>query len=59
MIYTAKELMGILKIKESLCYKLLREGKIKAFKMGCDWKIPKQSLEDYIKSQMEEQNNNE
>ncbi|SET38383.1 DNA binding domain-containing protein, excisionase family [Natronincola peptidivorans] len=52
MIYTAKELMEILKIKESLCYKLLREGEIKAFKMGSDWKIPKQSLEEYIARQL-------
>ena len=48
MIYNTKELMQILKVKESMCYKILNSGEIKAFKMGSSWKIPKKSVEDYI-----------
>lgn len=33
-------------------YKLLRSGEIKAFRVG-SWKIPAQSVRDYIKKQCE------
>lgn len=55
MIYTAHEVMEILRIKQSMVYKLLKEGHIKAFKMGSDWKIPEAALEEYIKKMMEGQ----
>jgi excisionase family DNA binding protein len=43
--------MDILRIGRSQCYSLLRKGKIKAFKIGKKaWKIPRESLEDYISS---------
>lgn len=53
MVYNTKELMKVLKIKDSQCYKLLNSGEIEAFKMGSDWKIPKKSVEKYIKKQID------
>ena len=47
-----EEVMEYLNIGKSTLYKLLRSGKITSFKIGKVWKIPRQSVEDYIKKQM-------
>lgn len=47
-----EEVMEYLNIGKSTLYKLLRNGEITSFKIGKVWKIPRQSVEDYIKKQM-------
>ena len=47
-ILTIFELAEILKIGNTQAYRLVRTGKIKAFKSGKDWKIPKQTVIQYI-----------
>ena len=47
-----EEVMEYLNIGKSTLYKLLRSGDITSFKIGKVWKIPRQSVEDYIKKQM-------
>lgn len=47
-----EEVMEYLNIGKSTLYKLLRSGEITSFKIGKVWKIPRQSVEDYIKKQM-------
>lgn len=47
-ILTIPELSEILKIGNTQAYHLVRSGKIKAFKEGKDWKIPKNALIKYI-----------
>ena len=47
-----EEVMEYLNIGKSTLYKLLRNGEITSFKIGKVWKIPGQSVEDYIKKQM-------
>ena len=37
--------------EETLLYNLLRNGKIKGFKIGSCWKIPKKAVDDYISSE--------
>ena len=48
-ILDINDLSEILKVGSSHAYKLVREGKIHAFKSGKDWKIPKVSVIKYIK----------
>ena len=36
---------------EVMDYNLLRNGKIKGFKIGSCWKIPKKAVDDYIASE--------
>ena len=47
-----EEVMEYLNIGKSTLYKLLRSGEIISFKIGKVWKIPRQSVEDYIKNKI-------
>ncbi len=47
-IYTVYDIMDILKIGENTAYRLLNEGKIKAFRIGKSWRIQEKSLQEYI-----------
>ena len=38
------------KIGMTQAYKIIRTGKLKGYKEGKDWKIPKQSLSKYVLS---------
>ena len=44
---TVEELCELLKIGFNAAYALLNEGKIKAFRNGRTWRIPKQAVIDY------------
>ena len=50
-ILTVSELAEALKVGSTQAYLLVRSQKIKAFKEGKDWKIPKCSIIQYIKDQ--------
>lgn len=47
-IITIDELCEILDIGRSTAYSLLRDKKIKAFKIGRDWRIPLKAVKEYI-----------
>ena len=51
-ILTITELSEALKIGSTQAYKIVRSGDVKAFKEGKDWKIPKISLETYIREKI-------
>lgn len=48
---TIEDLCMILSIGHNTAYNLLKSHKLKAFRMGRIWKIPKLAVEDYILSQ--------
>lgn len=48
LILTPEEVSEVLRIGMNRTYSLLRTGKIKAFREGRTWKIPKVSLMEYI-----------
>lgn len=50
-ILTIEDLAEALKIGTTQAYKLVRSGKIKAFKEGKDWKISKTALITYVREQ--------
>lgn len=47
-LITVEELCEELLIGKNLAYKLLANGTIKGFRIGRIWKIPRQSLNDFI-----------
>lgn len=47
-ILSAEEAAEALKIGENAIYKLLNEGKLNAYKNGRTWRIPKESLKEYV-----------
>ena len=50
-IWTTDEVMDYLLVGRNTLYNLLRKGKIKGFKIGSCWKIPKKAVDDYIASE--------
>ena len=50
-ILTVSELAEALKVGSTQAYRVVRSQKIKAFKEGKDWKIPKTSVIQYITDQ--------
>lgn len=50
-LITVDELCESLMIGKNLAYRLLNSGEIKCFKINRIWKIPRSSVNEYIKSQ--------
>ena len=48
-LITTDELCELLMIGKNTAYALLNSGKIKAFRIGRHWKIPKCAVYQYIK----------
>lgn len=51
-ILTREEVMEILKIGRSTFYKLLQNGELKGFKEGNRYKVPAESIDEYISKKM-------
>lgn len=51
-ILTREEVMEILKIGRSTFYKLLQNGELKGFKEGNRYKVPVDSIEEYVDKRM-------
>lgn len=52
-IFTREDVMEILKIGRSTFYKLLQTGKLKGFKEGNRYKVPAESIEEYVDKRMQ------
>lgn len=50
-IITIAELCEVLMIGRNRAYELLESGEIKAFRLGRPWKIPRLSVENYLRKQ--------
>lgn len=51
-LITVEELQELLDIGKNTAYTLLKENKIKSFKIGRNWKIPRKSVDAYITEQI-------
>jgi len=51
-IMTVKECQNILKIGKNTLLKLISSGEIEAFRIGNRWKIPKESVIEFIKHRL-------
>lgn len=47
-VLTAEEAAGALRVGYNALYSLLSSGKLKAYKNGRVWRIPKESIKEYI-----------
>jgi excisionase family DNA binding protein len=47
-IVTVEEMMELLNIGKNTAYKLLENGEVKAFRLGNKWKVPRESINNYI-----------
>ena len=51
VLITVDELCELLMVGKNAAYKLLNSGTIKSFRIGRAWKIPRESLNEFIKQQ--------
>jgi len=51
MILSPAEAAELLYVGKNTIYRLIADGEIKCFKVGRIWKIPKESLIEYIRNQ--------
>lgn len=51
-LITIDELCEILMIGKNAAYRLLKSGEIKCFRIGRIWKIPRDSLNNFIRYQV-------
>ena len=51
-LMTIEELCETLMVGKNAAYDLLKSGAIKCFRIGRKWKIPRDSLNEYIKRQV-------
>ena len=49
-VLTIREMMDMLAIGKNTAYKLIREGKVKSFRLANSYKILRKSVEEYIYS---------
>lgn len=47
-IYTLEECSNILKVTKRTLYNYIKNGKLKAVKMGKYWRVPEQVLQEFI-----------
>ena len=48
--YTTKEVQEILRLHNRTINRYCKSGKLKAFKIGNDWRIPETALQDFLKA---------
>lgn len=51
-VLTVEELCEILKVGQNAAYTLLNSGELKAFRNGRVWRIPKQTVIEYVSRQI-------
>lgn len=52
IIYTVNDLMDILQISRRTVLKYIKETKIRAFKIGYEWRITKKHLDEFIEKNL-------
>ncbi len=50
-LLTSEQVAEILKIGKNALYELLASGSLKAYRNGRVWRIPRQAVEEYIRTQ--------
>jgi excisionase family DNA binding protein len=55
---TLEEVAAFLRVSPSTVYRLLRQHRIPAFKMGSDWRFNQNSIEQWIAAREGENSNN-
>lgn len=47
-VYTLEELVDVLQVTRRTLYNYIREGKLKAVKMGKYWRVTEKQLEEFL-----------
>jgi excisionase family DNA binding protein len=49
-VMTVRDVAAYLSVHKSTIYRLLREGRIPAFKVGSDWRFNRESIDEWRKA---------
>ena len=55
MVLTLEEVADFLHVHPSIVYRLLKNRRIPAFRMGSDWRFNQESIEQWVKKLEDEQ----
>jgi excisionase family DNA binding protein len=47
-VFTVRELAGYLRVHQTTVYRLLKEHKLPAFRVGADWRFNRQAIERWM-----------
>lgn len=47
-LYTLKEVEAILKVTQRTLYNYIKSGKLKAIKLGKEWRVREEDLNDFL-----------
>ncbi len=53
-IYTLKEIQELLQVTGRTLYSWIKDGKLKAFKVGREWRVTKEALEAFTQTGTEQ-----
>jgi excisionase family DNA binding protein len=48
-VYTLKEIQDLLQVTRRTLYNWIKDGKLKAFRIGKEWRVTKEALEEFTK----------
>lgn len=54
-VYTLEELGELLQVTRRTLYNWIKSGKLRAFKVGKEWRVTKETLEDFVQTGTEPQ----
>lgn len=49
-VYTLQEIQDLLQVTRRTLYNWIKSGKLKAFKVGKDWRVTKEALEEFTRT---------
>lgn len=56
-VFTVEEAAKYLKVHEQTVYKMVRSGQLPAVKIGREWRIHKETLDKFLKGELQTENN--
>lgn len=49
-VYTLKEIEDLLQVTRRTLYNWIKDGKLKAFRIGKEWRVTKEALEEFTRT---------
>lgn len=49
-VYTLQEIEDLLQVTRRTTYNWIKDGKLKAFKVGKSWRVTKEALEEFMQT---------
>lgn len=54
-VYTLEEIIGLLNVTRRTLYNWIKDGKLKAFKAGREWRVTRKALDEFTEHGTDEE----